>query len=96
MLATSSFWMLAFSEGLWTGILWISALLGACLWLLNWATPGYATRVVITLGASYGYFLSGSGLTTVLGTYGLAPLILILALLPTRTTVVQPSDPKCR
>lgn len=84
MLATSSFWMLAFSEGLSAGILWISVVLGASLWLLNWATPTYAARVVITLGASYGYFLSGSAMTTVLGTYGLAPLILILALLPSR------------
>lgn len=82
MLATTSFWFIAFSEFRYIGILAVSALLGLYLWVLDCVVDRSFAVLIFSLSGIIAYFLAGAGLGTAMVTYGLIPLLALCALAP--------------
>lgn len=82
MLATTSFWFIAFAEFGHIGILAVSALLGLYLWLLDCVVDPSSGVLIFSLSGIIAYFLAGAGLGTTMVTYGLFPLLILCALAP--------------
>tara|TARA_R110000782_G_scaffold29602_1_gene73463 strand:- start:445 stop:717 length:273 start_codon:yes stop_codon:yes gene_type:complete len=82
MLATTSFWFIAFAEYQYAGIIAVSILLGMYLWLIDCVVDPSFDVLLFSLSGVIAYFLVGAGLGTAMMTYGLLPLLILCAIAP--------------